>query len=196
MNPKRPRHGRSDPKLVAFYLPQFHPIAENDRHWGKGYTEWTACRARETAVRGPLSAAPAGRARLQSPVAQTRRRQAELARDHGLFGFCYHYYWFGGRRLLERPLQEMLSSGEPDFPFCVCWANEHWTRRWDGAEQQTLVEQPRSSISEAALIEELIPIFRDRRYIRIGDAPLLIVYRPESARRPGGDAESLAPSLP
>ncbi len=115
---------------------------------------------------------------------ETREQQAALARAHGIHGFCYHYYWFGGRRLLERPLDEIVASGSPDFPFCVCWANESWTRRWDGGEKRVLVAQTYSPELDRAFLEELVPLFRDRRYIRVNGDPMLVVYRPQDLPDP------------
>ncbi len=116
-------------------------------------------------------------------VPETRAEQAALAREHGIGGFCYYYYWFNGRRLLERPLDEVHRSGSPDFPFCVCWANENWTRRWDGHDDDILVAQQYSPDADRRLAAELAPLFRDPRYIRVHDRPLVIVYRARLASR-------------
>jgi hypothetical protein len=163
---------------IAFYLPQYHPIPENDRWWGKGYTEWAKVargRPRFAGHYQPHLPERLGFYDLRLPA--TRAAQATLAREHGIHGFCYYHYWFGGRRLLERPFAEVLASGQPDFPFCVCWANENWTRRWDGGEQTVLVQQNYSADDDCAFIEHLLPAFRDARYIRVQGAPLLLVYR-------------------
>lgn len=173
-------------RAIAFYLPQYHPIPENDEWWGKGFTDWINVVRAKPLFKGheqPRLPADLGFYDLRLP--EIREAQARLAAEYGIYGFCYHHYWFGGRRILNRPLDEVLSSGKPDFPFCLNWANENWTRRWDGLGQEILLEQKYSEEDDRKHIEWLIPVLKDPRYIRVNGKPLLLIYAPQRLPDPG-----------
>jgi lipopolysaccharide biosynthesis protein len=164
---------------IAFHLPQFHPIPENDEWWGRGFTEWTNVTKARPLFDGhyqPHLPTDLGFYDLRLPEA--RRAQADLAREYGIHGFCYYHYWFNGRRLLEKPVEAILQSGEPDFPFMLCWANENWSRRWDGGEDKLLMKQDYHDGDAEEHIRALLPYFQDPRYIRIDGRPVFAVYRP------------------
>jgi hypothetical protein len=164
-------------KTIAFYLPQFHPFPENDSWWGKGFTEWrNVVRARPMFEGHDQPRLPADLGFYDLRLGETRAEQAKLARQYGIHGFCYYYYWFSGRKLMQRPLEEVVGSGNPDFPFCICWANENWSRNWDGGNAEILVEQRHTLEADTDFIKDVLPILRDQRYICIDGKPLLIVY--------------------
>jgi lipopolysaccharide biosynthesis protein len=165
-------------KLVAFHLTQFHPIPENDAWWGKGFTEWTNVVQGRPAYprhRQPQLPGELGYYDLRDDAA--RAAQAALARKFGIDGFCYYYYWFGGKRLLEQPVEAMLAGASPEMPFCLCWANENWTRRWDGKNDEILIAQQHSPEDDSAMASDLIRHFRDPRYMRVNGKPMMLVYR-------------------
>lgn len=163
---------------IAIYLPQFHPIPENDEWWGKGFTEWTNVAKAKPLFEGhrqPNLPADLGFYDLRVP--EVREEQAKLAKEHGIYGFCYYHYWFKGKRILERPFQEVFETGKPDFPFMLCWANENWTKVWDGGENNILLEQQYSEEDYLNHINHLIPYLQDKRYIRIDNKPVIAIYR-------------------
>jgi lipopolysaccharide biosynthesis protein len=168
-------------RLLAFYLPQFHPIPENDEWWGKGFTEWT-----NTAKAKPLFPGhyqphvPADLGFYDLRVPETRMAQADMARAYGIEGFCYYHYWFAGRRILQRPFQEVLASGQPDFPFCLCWANETWTGIWYGARDRVLIQQTYPGEDDhRAHFQALLPAFTDPRHVTVHGKPMFLIFKPE-----------------
>ena len=168
-------------RLLTFYLPQFYPIPENNRWWGTGFTEWTnVARARPLFAGHCQPHVPAHLGFYDLRLREVRQAQADLAKSHGIEGFCYWHYWFHGKRLLHRPFDEVLASRQPDFPFCLAWANETWSRRWHGtgAPDEVLQQQTYSPEDDVNHIRWLLEAFADPRYVRVGGRPLFVVYKP------------------
>ncbi|MGB0109400.1 MAG: glycoside hydrolase family 99-like domain-containing protein [Terriglobales bacterium] len=167
-------------RLIALYLPQFHPIPENDEWWGKGFTEWTNVARAKPLFKGhyqPRLPKDLGFYDLRIP--EVREAQAELARNAGIEGFCYYHYWFAGKTLLNRPFDEVVASGKPDFPFCLCWANQTWTGTWYGSPDRILVEQTYPGREDwRRHFLALRSAFQDERYLRINGRPIFVIFRP------------------
>jgi hypothetical protein len=173
-------------RIIAFYLPQFHPVPENDEWWGKGFTEWTNVARAKPLFRGhiqPRFPSELGYYDLRLP--EVRLQQAELAKAYGIEGFCYWHYWFEGRRILERPFSEVLASGQPDFPFCVGWANQSWTGVWHAAPDRVLIQQTYGGEADARQhFQQVLPALVDPRYLRIDGYPIFFVHQPRDLPEP------------
>jgi lipopolysaccharide biosynthesis protein len=166
-------------KPIAIYLPQFHPIPENNTWWGKGFTEWTNVTKTQ-----PKFAAhyqphlPADLGFYDLRLEEARVAQEKMATEYGIHGFCYYHYWFNGKRVLQEPLDRKLKNSKEDLPFMICWANENWTRTWDGSDNQVLLRQEYSFEDDKAHMRHLIEYFKDERYIKVNGKPVFIIYRP------------------
>ncbi len=173
-------------KSIAFYLPQFHPIPENDEWWGKGFTDWTNVRRAKPRFsdhyQPHVPSAPLGYYDLRDPDA--RARQASLAEQYKIDAFCYYHYWFRGRRLLEAPFEAVRSSGTPSLDFALCWANESWRRNWDGRTGEVLIEESYDPQDDAAHAEYLATVFSDPRYVRHRGRPLFLIYKASRLPQP------------
>jgi len=174
------RHIGQRVRSIAFYLPQFYPIPENDEWWGKGFTEWTNVAKATPLFPGhyqPHIPADLGFYDLRLP--EIRAQQARLARQYDIDAFCYYHYWFAGRRILERPFNDVLASREPDFPFCLCWANQTWAGTWFGNPSHVLIEQTYPGMDDHNRhFDYLIQAFTDRRYLRVAGKPLFLIFQP------------------
>lgn len=173
---------RKEIKIIAFYLPQFHTFPENDKWWGKGFTEWTNTKKAKPLFKGHNQPkTPLNENYYNLLDDEVKKRQAKLAKENGIYGFCYYHYWFkNGKKLMEKPVEQMLKNKEIDMPFCLSWANEPWSRRWDGSENEIIMPQEYGGREEwKKHFEYLYQFFCDKRYIKINENPIFIIYKPE-----------------
>lgn len=169
-------------KIIAFFLPQFHTFPENDKWWGKGFTEWTNTKkAKPLFKKHYQPRIPLNKNYYNLLDDEVKKKQVDLAKKYGIYGFCYYHYWFkDGKKLMEKPIEQMLSNKDIDMPFCLSWANEPWSRRWDGSENEIIMPQEYGGELEwKEHFQYLCNFFRDDRYIKINNKPLFIIYKPE-----------------
>ena len=169
-------------KLIPFYLPQYHTIPENDKWWGEGFTEWTNVKKAEPLFEGhDQPRVPLDKRYYNLMDDNVKIWQAKLAKEYGIFGFCYYHYWFkGGKKLLEKPAEQMLENKDVDLPFCFCWANENWSRNWDGGNREIIMEQDYGMQDDwEKHFQYLLSFFKDERYITVDGKPLFVIYKPE-----------------
>lgn len=168
-------------KIIPFYLPQFHTIPENDKWWGKGFTEWSNVKKAKPLFKGHIQPkVPYNGDYYCLLDDRVKRRQIELARKNGIYGFCFYHYWFNGHLLLEKPLEQFLRNKDLDFPFCLCWANPDWTKIWAGKGSEVLIHQNyKNRLDIKRHMDYLIPFFKDSRYIKEKGMPVFVIYSPE-----------------
>lgn len=168
-------------KIIAFYLPQYHTFPENDRWWGKGFTEWTNVKKAVPSYKGHYQPRiPLNKNYYNLLNNSVLRWQADLAKKYGIYGFCYYHYWFDGHMLMEKPMENMLADKSVDLPFCICWANENWTKAWAKKSKEVLISQTYGDENEwKEHFNYLLPFFKDNRYIKVDGKPLFVIYRPE-----------------
>ncbi len=166
-------------KIIAFYLPQYHEIEENDKWWGKGFTEWTNVKSAKTIFKGHYQPKiPYNENYYDLSKPETMIYQAKLAKEYGVDGFCFYHYWFEGKKLLEKPAEILLAHPEINLSFCFSWANETWSRRWNGEEKKILIKQKYGGKEDwERHLQYLLPFWADDRYIRIDGCPVMLLYR-------------------
>ena len=163
---------------IAIFLPQFYPTEENDEWWGMGFTEWTnVTKARPRFLGHYQPHLPADLGFYDLRLAEVKELQAKMAREYGISAFCYYHYWFNGRRILEKPMEDILKTGKPDLPFMFCWANENWTKGWSNKPDDILLQQDYSLEDDKNHIAYLLNVFKDPRYLRIDNKPVIAIYR-------------------
>ncbi len=167
-------------KIIAFYLPQFHDIPENDQWWGKGFTEWVNVKNAKPVYEGhEQPRVPLNKKYYNLLDDEVKVWQANLAKSYGIYGFCYYHYWFNGKLLLEKPMEQMLKNPKVDIPFCICWANEPWTRAWVGEKKVLITQEYGEKREWIEHFNYLLPFFKDNRYIKNDNKPFVVIYRPE-----------------